>query len=237
MNKLIVSAAVCAAMTTGAFAQELNFGGAPAPSSAESAKAERDRQGQEKLERRLAEKKAREERARAEAEAYQKAKEDLADQRAAERKGMTLEDYRLKRDTDDANRAEVTLEVWRQMDKPARFKALREANERRRLEEDTKKAEKAGLSVEDYRLQRDAKNAECTLEEWKALDEAGRRAKKKEADARTFLKYEMRDAEKAGLTLEEFRAKRDADRKAKQEAEAAERKALREKISRDFDAK
>lgn len=231
MNKLIISAAICAAIVSGVCAE-----GTPDGGVAETAKQARDRAGQEAMDRRIAEKKAREERARAEAEAYQRAKEERADQKAAERKGMTVEAYRLERDSRDAKRAGVSLETWQAMDKKARFEALREAGVREALERDTKAAEKAGLSVEDYRLQRDAKNAECSLEEWKTLDEAARRAKKKEADARTFLRYEERDAAKAGLTLEEFRAKRDAERKAKQEADEAERKALREKIHNDFNA-
>ena len=149
---------------------------------------------------------------------------------------MTVEAYRLDRDTRDAKRAGVTLETWQAMDKKARFEALREAGIREALERDTKAAEKAGLSVEDYRLQRDAKHAGCTLEEWKTLDEAARRAKKKEADAKRRLELEKKQAEKAGLSLEDFCAKRDAERKAKQEAAEAERKALREKIHNDFNA-
>ena len=235
MKKLVFTVAVCAAVVTGAFADEATEG-CGAPCGAETAKQARDRAGQEAMDRKIAEKKAREERARAESEAYQRAKEERADKRAAERKGMTVEAYRLERDSRDAKRAGVSLETWQGMDKKSRFDALREAGMREALERDTKAAEKAGLSVEDYRLQRDAKHAGCTLEEWKTLDEAARRAKKKEADAKKFLEYEERDAAKAGLSLEEFRAKRDADRKAKQAADEAEKKALREKIHNDFNA-
>lgn len=235
MKKLMFTVVACAAVVTCAFAEEA-IEGCGAPCGAETAKQARDREGQETMNRRIAEKKAREERARAEAEAYQRAKEECAEKRAAERKGMTVEAYRLERDTKDAERVGVSLETWRGMDRKARFDAMRAANERKALERDTKAAEKAGLSVEDYRLSRDAKKADCTLEEWKALDKDGRRAKKKEADAKRRLEWEMKQAEKAGLSLEDFRAKQEADRRAKREAEEAERKALREKIHNDFNA-
>ena len=80
-----------------------------------------------------------------------------AEEAAAKKKGITVEEYRRQRDEKMAQAAGMSLEDWSKLDKEAQNAKLREIAKAKMLERDKKAAEKAGISLEEYRLQRESK--------------------------------------------------------------------------------
>ena len=80
-----------------------------------------------------------------------------AEEAAAKKKGITVEEYRRQRDEKMAQAAGMSLEDWSKLDKAAQQAKLREVFQAKMLERDKKAAEKAGISLEEYRLQRESK--------------------------------------------------------------------------------
>ena len=80
-----------------------------------------------------------------------------AEEAAAKKKGITVEELRRQRDEKMAKAAGMSIEEWSKLDKDARNAKLREVAKAKMLERDQKAAEKAGLSLEEYRQQREAK--------------------------------------------------------------------------------
>lgn len=80
-----------------------------------------------------------------------------AEEAAAKKKGITVEELRRQREEKMAKAAGMSLEDWAMLDKEARSAKLREVSKAKMLERDQKAAEKAGLSLEEYRRQRDEK--------------------------------------------------------------------------------
>lgn len=215
MKKLIVSAIVCAAIA--------NVAVADTPEEREA----RHQAKVEELNRRNAEREAKRQQ---EIKAFEAGARELKDREEAERAGMELDAYRMKRDTDLAARAEVSLEEWRGMDDTQRNRRMIEVGARKQLERDTAEAEKAGLSLDDYRLQQEAKRANCTLEEWKGLDAAARKEKMRAAIEAHNLMMDTKAAEKKGMTVEEYRAAREKRRAAREAKRLEDLKALKARI-------
>ena len=80
-----------------------------------------------------------------------------AEEAAAKKKGITVEEYRRQRDEKMAQAAGMSLEDWSKLDKEAQNAKLREIAKAKMLERDQKAAAKAGISLEEYRLQRESK--------------------------------------------------------------------------------
>lgn len=112
------------------------------PEEREAKVAEMKRKHQERLEAR---KKAMEARVAA------------AEEAAAKKKGITVEEYRRQRVEKMAQAAGMSFEEWSKLDKETQNAKLREIAKAKMLERDQKAAAKAGISLEEYRQQRESK--------------------------------------------------------------------------------
>ena len=80
-----------------------------------------------------------------------------AEEAAAKKKGISVEELRRQRDEKMAKAAGLSPEEWSKLDKAAQQAKLREVFQAKMLERDKKAAEKAGLSLDEYRQQRESK--------------------------------------------------------------------------------
>ena len=85
------------------------------------------------------------------------AKVAAAEEAAAKKKGITVEEYRRQRNEKMAKAAGMSLEEWSKLDKATQNAKLREVAKAKMLEHDQKAAEKEGISLEEYRQQQKAK--------------------------------------------------------------------------------
>ena len=80
-----------------------------------------------------------------------------AEEAAAKEKGITVEELRRQRGEKMAKAAGMSFEEWSKLDKEAQNAKLREVTKAKMLERDKIAAEKAGISLEEYLQQREAK--------------------------------------------------------------------------------
>lgn len=90
-------------------------------------------------------------------EARRKARVAAAEEAAAKEKGITVEELRRQRGEKMAKAAGMSFEEWSKLDKEAQNAKLREVTKAKMLERDKIAAEKAGISLEEYLQQREAK--------------------------------------------------------------------------------
>ena len=107
------------------------------------------------------------------------------------------------------------------------MKAMREAQRKERQEKKLEEqARKRGISVAELKdeiAKREAKSVGLTVEEWKNLDEDGKRTRREEAARAKREAAEKKKAEKAGISVEEWRKQQEA-KKAEARAKRAEAK-------------
>lgn len=148
------------------------------PEEREAKVAEMKRKHQERLEAR---KKAMEARVAA------------AEEAAAKKKGITVEEYRRQRVEKMAQAAGMSFEEWSKLDKETQNGKLREIAKAKMLERDQKAAEKAGVSLDEYRKQRKANRKDAKRA--KAADKPMPGAKRVETPVCNGTSCEMPSAE------------------------------------------
>lgn len=121
------------------------------------------------------------------------AKIAAADEAAAKKKGITVEELHRQRDEKMAKAAGMTIEEWSKLDKEAQNAKMREIFQAKMLERDQKAAAKAGVSLDEYRQQRKANRKD--VKRAKAADKPMPGAKRVETPVCNGTSCEMPSAE------------------------------------------
>ena len=116
-----------------------------------------------------------------------------AEEAAAKEKGITVEELRRQRGEKMAKAAGMSFEEWSKLDKEAQNAKLREVTKAKMLERDKIAAEKAGISLEEYLQQREAKRK--GVKRAKAADKPMPGAKRVETPVCNGTSCEMPSAE------------------------------------------